>query len=160
MALPESNKARTKAIAIAQELFPDGTTFLKLNYASEHAESDKRLAIIKQHEKDLDALVGAEFIDALRKAHGAYGKALGITEVKPGAPVPPNLKDPLSALRTAIGKYTVQLLAFAEGDGSSAVTALAPIDQFRSLAARRRSQVAVLPPGAPSPTSPTPPPPS
>ncbi len=159
-ALPESSKSRGKAIAIAQELFPDGTSFLKLNYPSEHAESDKRLAVVKKHNKDLASLVGEEFIDALRKAHTAYGKALGITEAKPGAPAAPNLREPLDALRAAIGKYTVQLLAWADSDGASALEALRPIDEFRALAGRRRSQAAALPPGAPAPTAPTPPPPA
>ncbi len=157
--LPESSKARGRALAIAAELFPDGTSFLKLNYPSEHAESDKRLAIVKTHAKDLETLVGGEFIDALRKAHTAYGKALGITEAKPGAPAAPNLREPLDALRAAIGKDTVQLLAWADGDGASALQALAPMDQLRALRNRRRSAstATALPPVAPAPTPTQPP---
>ncbi len=160
-ALADGNKSKKTALAIAAELFPDGTTFLKANYPSEHAESDKRLAIVKKHEKDLDALVGDEFISALRDAHAAYGKALGITHAKEAAPAPPTLREPLDAFRAAVGKYAVQLLAFGDdGHAAAARSALAPIDQFRALAGRRRSDGAALPPAAPSPTSPTPPPPA
>ena len=160
-ALPEKSKARALSLAIASELFPDGTVFLKLNYPSEHAESEKRLGIVKKHEKDLDALVGAEFLAALRAAHAAYGKALGITEAKAPAVAAPSLREPLDALRAAVAKYGVQLLAFADdGHAAAAKKALAPIDAFRALAGRRKSPAEPLPAGAPSPTSPIPPPPA
>ncbi len=166
--LPTSSKSRANAVALRAEIFPDGMTFLKLNYPSEHAESEKRLAIVKSHEKDFDVLVGEEFIASLRAAHAAYGKALGITEAKKEITESVSLAEPLAAFRAAAGKYALQVLAFGDDEKHSAAArkALAPVDAFRAitLAARggkrKAAAPAPLPPDAPAPAVPIPAPPA
>jgi hypothetical protein len=76
-------------VAIAQSLharlFPDGTRFLNLRFRSEWAESDRRLAILQEEKLDAEVakLGGAPFLVELRRAHGAYGAALHVTDPLP-----------------------------------------------------------------------------
>ncbi len=56
-------------------LFREGLSFLKLPYHEEWAEREKRLQRIDAEGlcKDLDALAGKDFLDAVRGAHERYG---------------------------------------------------------------------------------------
>ena len=132
---------RERAAELHNKFFGEGLAFLKLEYLTEHAESEKRLKwIAGDVETDLARLVGANYIENVRAAHRAYGEALGIT-----ASIDPvleaKLREPLRALADAIGNYAMQVIAwYSNLDASSpgyaanveaVKKALAPIDKFR-----------------------------
>jgi hypothetical protein len=139
--------ARVPRAARAEELmtaiFPEGLTFLRLPYAEEWAESQKRLDRIERDglEKDLEALAGKEFLAEVRAAHARYGKTIGTTAPLADAPPAAALAEPLRAVSTAVARYALQLSAMAaDGDEAAVaevVKALRPIDDHRDDAGRR-----------------------
>jgi hypothetical protein len=134
----------SRAQELLDALFPEGLTFLRLPFAEEWAESERRIHRIENEglAHDLDVLCGREFLAEVRRAHAAYGDAIGVTK-----PVPTDhdgersLVEPLRQLTRAIGKYAVQVVATADSDDPATVTAaraaLAPLDRVRSAASRR-----------------------
>jgi len=144
--LPEARHPRSpRAAALRDRLFPGGLAFLKLAYAEEWAESDKRLTTIEREwlEGEIDSLAGPEFLAELRVAHKAYGEVLGITRAAKQSPAPPSFADLLRSLQRAIGGYALQWSAAADADPRAiplAKSALRPIDDFRSAGGRRASQ--------------------
>jgi hypothetical protein len=130
-----------RAQAIIDQLFPDGLTFLQLPYATEWAESEKRIARIDKTNlvNDIDVIAGAEFLDEVRRAHAEYGQALGITKA-PKSEAPESLAEPLRALAKAIAQYALKLAGLA-GDSDDALrmarAALRPIDEHRATTAKR-----------------------
>lgn len=129
-----------RALTLREALFPGHSrAFLALAYATEWAESEKRLQIIdRDHlQADLDALSGPEFVANLRTAHAAYGIALGITHAA-AAPTSVNLREALDRTRRAIGRYTFHLASLADEDDDAGLSALRaalkPIDDARAAA--------------------------
>ena len=131
---------RERAAVLYAKFFPEGLSFLTLEYMVEHAESEKRMKwIVGELETDLIRLVGANYVTNLRAAHAAYGEALGITA--PREADDPKLAVPLRQLSDAIANYSVQVIAWYSNldetapdyaDQVRAVRkALAPIDKFR-----------------------------
>lgn len=139
---PSKNRAR--ALEIHELLFADGLGFLCLSYPRQHAEAERRLALIDKHElaTDINELVGEEFLTELRVAHMAYGEALGIGKAPQPEPEAAHLAEPLRALVEAMTDYAIQLLALARAKPARADEvrwALTPIDKFRAAAAARVS---------------------
>src|SRR5262249_18401445 len=85
-----------KAASLIAALFPDGLGFLKRPYAAEWAESDARLRRVDAEALagDVDALAGSAFLRAVRRAHEAYGIALGITRAPDARQRPTDLASP------------------------------------------------------------------
>ena len=132
-----------RAQAIVDQLFPDGLTFLQLPYATEWAESDRRLTRIEKNNlaDDIDTIAGAEFLAEVRRAHADYGHVLGITKASKSE-APENLAEPLRALGKAIAHYALKLAGLAGDSGDAlrmARAALRPIDEHRAALARRAS---------------------
>jgi hypothetical protein len=116
--LPRAKQAKTAA-AIKAAIFPDGLRFILLPYELQWAEGDARLKrIVKQGlDKKLDALGGKLFLDELKKAQQAYGKALGIKKVKaPAQEPPPSVREALDAFAAALRKYVAKVIASVEDD--------------------------------------------
>jgi len=139
--LRPNNAKRKRAAQIHEALFSEGLTFLQLKYVEQHAESARRIDLIKDEglRPQLDELVGKELVDELHRAHKAYGDALGITRASEPAVETESLLEPLRALQRAIGAYALQVLAFASLDPdhvAPARRALEPIDEFRAAARR------------------------
>jgi hypothetical protein len=136
---PKAARAQT----IIDQLFPDGLTFLQLPYATEWAESEKRIARIDKNNLtgDIEAIAGAEFLAEVRRAHADYGHALGITKAAKGES-PESLTEPLRALGKSIAQYALKVAGLA-GDGDDALrmarAALRPIDEHRAALAKRAS---------------------
>lgn len=88
-----------RATVLLQTLFPTGLDFLKLPYAEEWAESERRLAMIKRDglASELEALAGKPYLPAVKKAHTAYGAALGITDKKAATVDAVRVVEPLRA---------------------------------------------------------------
>lgn len=140
--LPEGSKKRVRALEIHDLLFPDGLEFLKLTFIREHGESELRLQMIESRGlgKQLEALIGEEFLADLRATHLAYGDALGVNKASPEVAQTVVVADHLRALVDAISGYALQLLAVARHDPEkrgAVISALAPIEDFRMAAGRR-----------------------
>lgn len=137
----EGNSERIRAMKIHDLLFGEGLDFLTLTFPRQHAESERRIKRIDERglAKELEQLVGARFVAALRAAHQAFGDVLGISKpVVPATPV--FVVEELRALTDAISEYALQLLALASNDPEkreAVAIALSPIDEFRAAAARR-----------------------
>jgi hypothetical protein len=149
-----------RAAELLQSLFPTGADFLKLPYAKQWAESDKRIRIVRDQglQPDIERLAGAAYWKQVETLHQAYGDVLGITRDRQPAPAPTNLLDPLRDAQRSIGNYVLQVAAAASHDASfapRAERALAPVDAMRDASARRASPAPSVPPV--TPTTPLPP---
>ena len=134
----DDKKLSPLAKEIDETVFGAGTAFLKAKFHEEWAESRSRLTAID--EKGLDAhfaKLGAEvFLTTLRRAHAAYGKALGVTEAKEPLPAPPRVKEALDEVGAAMREYVAKASAMVSRknkESSDTVEALlAPITQSQS----------------------------
>lgn len=132
-----------RAAAIVALLFPEGLTFLRLPYAAQWAEQERRLAKIDALElaPEIDDLCGPEFLAEIRRTHTAYGEVLGITSPAEAA-LAAKVGEPLRELQRVVGQYMRKLAVMAEDNDDSlalALRALAPIDDLRSGALRRNA---------------------
>jgi hypothetical protein len=139
--LPEANVDRERAGFVRGMLFPEGLDFTTMTFTRQHAQSQTRLELMEEQgfEKDLDRMVGDDFMEALHAAHERFGDALGVTK-KNQRPVAIVLTEPLRKLADAITIYALQMLALAYHDPDkweSVADALSPIDEFRAAANRR-----------------------
>lgn len=144
-----------RAEALMKTLFPTGLDFLKLQYAEEWAESERRLLLVKadELEDEIEALAGEKYLPALQEAHDAYGKALGITQKKEAEPDPARVVEPLRALQGAIASYARGVIGAMDEDEAASVKAaqerLEPI--LRARRARGPGEVSEEPVEAPLP---------
>ncbi|HEU4410357.1 MAG TPA: hypothetical protein VFS43_34200 [Polyangiaceae bacterium] len=144
LALPEGVAERARAQALLGAIFAGGLGFLKLRYVAEYAESQRRLDVIESDGLggEVRELAGAALFEALRAAHDAYGRVLGITEPL-GAEAPSRVAELLREVQAALRAYALQLAAYAAA-GDEALeavrVALRPIDEVRALAERRAAR--------------------
>jgi len=125
-------------------LFPSGLTFLREDYPSQWAETQKRLERIDEENlaAGIDAVAGPEFLGEVRRIHKLYGEAIGVTKARASAPLP-NLAIPLRDVGAAIALHALQLVAVCMDEDAplearaAARDALRPIDETRANAARR-----------------------
>ena len=140
---PEATPEHETAVAIKERLFPDGLRFLTLPWEQQWAHIERLVKLLDADEAlavDLEALVGPSILAELRAAHEAYGESLGITVSRPSTPTV-SLVEPIAALRAAIARYALQVVAMQDHDRSRveiARRALAPLDELRARQARRR----------------------
>ena len=106
-------------------LFPTGLDFLKLPYAEEWAESERRLQLVKTDglAGELEELAGAKYLPAIKKAHAAYGAALGITDKKAAPTDGVRVVKPLRELQAAIGAYVRAVVGQVDEDDEESVAA-------------------------------------
>ncbi|MEO5728185.1 MAG: hypothetical protein ABI134_27525, partial [Byssovorax sp.] len=96
-----------EAASLQAAIFPGGLKFILLPYELEWAESETRIQRITKHKLDarVEALSGGVFLEAITKAHSAYGKALGMTTpTTPGA-TPPSIRESLDSFSAALRTY-------------------------------------------------------
>jgi len=120
-----------------------GLAFLRLPYEQQWAQSEQRLRQLADDElgNAVESLVGDFVLAELREAHAEYGRVLGITDAKAGAPVAPNMLEQLRAVQQAIASYALQLVAAAHADTelvASVRKALRPLDELRQAQAQAR----------------------
>ena len=133
-----------RAEALLTVLFPTGADFLKLPYAKQWAECDKRIATIAETKAQPRGrrarrlrLLGTD-----PEAPPAYGDALGITKAAAAQPTAASLMEPLRTAQRAVAAYLLQVAAAAAHDEAFepiAKRALAPVDDTRIAASRRRA---------------------
>ena len=133
-----------EAAAMRARLFPGGLLFLTRPYKEQWAESKARLDRIDAESLGpaLDRLCGKEFLPAIRKAHAAYGDALGLS-APTAAPVPDEagVRGPLDAFMAALRRYVTKGVAHGDDDtaeGAALMTALLwPLDTWTPPPQRR-----------------------
>jgi hypothetical protein len=107
-----------EAASLQTSILPGGLKFILLPYELEWAESETRIQRMEKHNLDarVEALGGGIFIESIKKAHAAYGKALGMTApTAPGATTP-SLREPLDAFAAALKIYIVKVMGHVEDD--------------------------------------------
>jgi hypothetical protein len=122
-------------------LFPTGLDFLKLPYAEEWAQSERRLVLIAtdELEDEIEALCGEPYLPLLRQAHATYGEALGITKRKDSPAEAARVIEPLKQLKDAIVSYARGVIGIMDEDDPKSVAVaqrqLEPILRARRAAA-------------------------
>lgn len=107
-----------EAASLQASVLPGGLKFILLPYELEWAESETRIQRIERYKLDarIEALGGGVFLESIKKAHAAYGKALGMTApTAPGA-VAPSIRAPLDAFAAALRTYIVKVMGHVEDD--------------------------------------------
>ncbi|HPH27251.1 MAG TPA: hypothetical protein PLA87_10415 [Pseudomonadota bacterium] len=121
-------------------LFPDGVSFVRLEYGAQWVEAERRLKVIEKErlKSEIDALCGPEVLAEVRRCHAEYAEMVGVTKAKEKKPKLPDLRSLRLQLQQAIGAHTMQLLAWALAGGATALEAIQPsldaIDAYREKA--------------------------
>lgn len=99
---------------IETALFSEGLRFTRQTYHAQWAASQTRLDRIENEGMDQDfaTLGGQPILDAIRKAHDDFGRAMGLTEASDGTTE--TLRDGLDRLRERMRRYVLQLVAHAD----------------------------------------------
>lgn len=115
--LPGGGPLVDAANLIQSALFADGLKFIQLAYPLEWAESQVRLSHMETSEMAaaLTTLGAGTFVTAIRTAHVAYGKALGMGAART-LPASPNVRPAYEAVLYAIRLYVVKVCALIETD--------------------------------------------
>lgn len=115
--LPDGIHEANEARALLTELYPDGLSFILLPYELEWHQSDLRLARLSveplgDRVRDLG---GTVFLDALSRAHNAYGKLLGLPRpIGPKDPTTPSVGEALESFAAALRVYALKVTAHVE----------------------------------------------
>jgi hypothetical protein len=145
-----------KAGHIAETFFPEGLKFTQLPYKLQWADSQIRVDALTERKLAglFEELNGSAFVTALKSAHEAYGKALGVTKSKPEPSDPPEVRKALDTFTESLRSYVVQVVAFADAGGPQAAktgqTLLAPLAAWRSTSGTSKEEDA-----PPTPVVPT-----
>lgn len=134
--LPPDTPQSAEASALKVTIFgAGGLKFTQLPYLLQWSESELRIQRIRKNglDKRIEALGGELFFIALEAAHGAYGKALGVTAPAPaGAESPPSVRQALDAFTEALRAYVIKVMGMVEPDEPEtralADQLLAPLD--------------------------------
>ena len=107
-----------EAASLQAAILPGGLKFILLPYELEWAQSDIRLQRMEKNKLDarVEALGGSIFLESLRKAHAAYGKALGMTAPLAQGAAAPSTREPLDAFAAALRTYIVKVMGYVEDD--------------------------------------------
>lgn len=146
-----------RAAKLRDLLFPEGTSFVRADYRQQWAASQLHLERIDEEElaAEIDALAGPDYLPFIRRAHAAFGDALGLGADRPEAPSTTAIADASSALAFAIAEYGRLLTGELDRtDPDSVATfrrAMAPIDEHRATAFGPRSRLTDEPVVEPEP---------
>ena len=115
--IPGASKA-VEAALLQAAILPAGLKFILLPYEFEWAESETRIQRMHKHKltSRVEALGGGIFLEAINKAHIAYGKALGMTAPMTPAPTPPSIREALDSFSAALRTYIIKVMAHVEDD--------------------------------------------
>ena len=130
-----------RAAELRTLLFAEGTEFLKEEYASQRTSMDALLKRIDDEklEKDIDAIAGKEFLQAVRNVQPRYD-AMVNERLRRDHATGTNLADSVRAIQAAIANYATKVIGTIEHDDPSTLeaarVALLPIANFRAAAVR------------------------
>jgi hypothetical protein len=154
------NEDAERAGEIQALIFPAGVAFANADAPTVHGASTRLLARIADEglQRDVDRIVGPEFLVAIRKATNELGEMLRARGEKKPLPSSTALADALSRFSRAIGAYCRALMAETDEDDEASVarfmSAVAPIDDRRPGA--RTTDTTDKPDPTPTPTTTTP----
>lgn len=138
------------AAEIDAKLFAQGTEFLKSEYASQSSSMAVLLQMINDDkmEKDINAVVGPDFLTAIRDVQPRY-EAMVKERLRRDSASGQNLTERVRTIQNAIVNYASKVVGSVEHDdpatAEAARTALLPIVNHRdAVAAAQRSAPAVV----------------
>lgn len=115
--LPDGTREANEARGLLTELYPDGLSFILLPYELEWHQSDLRLSRLDNEPlgERIRDLGGKVFLDALTRAHNAYGKLLGLPRAA-GAKeqISRGVGEALEAFASALRVYALKVTAQVE----------------------------------------------
>lgn len=163
MLRPDVYPQAQRAVEIDGKLFPQGTEFLKSEYASQSTSMGTVLLTIEQEglENDVNAIIGAEFLAAVRDVQPRY-EAMVRERLRRDKAAGQNLFETIRAIQAAIVNYAGKVIGAIEHDDPATVEtariALLPILNHRdAVAAAQRSSkgaAAVVTPAPAVPATP------
>ncbi|MEZ4308558.1 MAG: hypothetical protein R3F14_10990 [Polyangiaceae bacterium] len=136
-------------------VFPDGLRFTLFAYPLEWAESQIRIERMATPEvaAALKALGAKTFVDAIRAAHAAYGKALGMGAAKATTPAPA-VRPAYLALLNAMRWYVIKIVASADPSAPESQSLvedlLVPLTTWSVTSPRRNGADREAPPADPA----------
>jgi hypothetical protein len=134
------NGGQVHAQAIHDVFFADGLGYINLPYKRQWAAVKARLAVAEKSglEAHFAALHGAFFLAALRRLHGVYGDALGITNPMQATDVEAKLAPFAAEVRAELKRYVEKIVASVEPDEPQTIevmnTLLLPLTSHDSTA--------------------------
>jgi hypothetical protein len=155
---PEYASQADGARMLEAQIFPDGLRFTQLAFRNQWVESQARLGLIER--EGLAALIatlgGQSILDAVRRAHDDFGRALGITEVPDDPETSAIVRQGMDQLMSSMRRYVLQVTAHAHsgepGGEALADALLLPIKTWKSRSATpAASDDAPADPPAPTP---------
>ena len=104
-------------------LFPDGLRFTQLPFRTEWVESQTRLGLIEREAlaPRIAALGGQAILEAVRRAHDDFGRALGLTEAAVMV-ASASMREERDALIDILRRYVLQVTAHADPDDPDSMT--------------------------------------
>lgn len=105
-------------------LFPDGLRFTQLPFRTEWVESQTRLGLIEREAlaAKIAELGGSAILDAVRKAHADFGRALGLTEVSDVSETSAIMREGMDEVMACLRRYVLQVAAHADPDDPASMT--------------------------------------
>jgi uncharacterized protein DUF6261 len=151
----EAAKRSAAARRLLDVAYPDGLKFTQLAYRLEWAESSIRLARLEQDDNAalVERLGASPFVEALRRAHDAYGVALNLTTARAELKAQVNVREPLLRFADALRNYAMIVAAHAADapdDPEAAALAealLAPVTKWQATGGARKGKPAPAPEG-------------
>ncbi len=145
MLRPDVHPQARRAAVLDAKLFPQGTEFLKSDYASQSTSMATVLQTIAQEglETDVHEVIGAEFLSAVRDVQPRY-EAMVRERLRRDRAAGQNLFETIRALQAAIVNYAGKVIGSIEHDDPATVEtarlALLPILNHRdAVAAAQRA---------------------
>jgi hypothetical protein len=142
--LPDDECAEIATDLLAQ-IYPEGLKFVLFSYKLEWAESNTRIAIIKERklDKSIEKLGAGPILKRLREAHKEYGEALGVTAASAAPAATAGIRDALDGFSDALRRYVVCVSASIRSkDPKSSELAqhlLDPIQRWESSAGSKQT---------------------
>jgi hypothetical protein len=135
---PEHADQAQAARVLEARIFPDGLRFTQLAFRVQWVESQSRLGVIEKEGLAalIDTLGGQPLLDAVRKAHDDFGRALGITQVSDEPESSALVRQGMDQLMSSMRRSILQVTAHAdsgEAEGATLASALLqPIKTWKS----------------------------
>lgn len=153
---PDAYPQAKRALALDSKLFPQGTEFLKSDYAAQRSSMATVLQTIDEEglEKEVNALLGPEFLAAVREVQPRYS-AMVDERLRRDKASGQNLLETIRAIQSAIVNYAGKVIGAIEHDDPATVEtarlALLPILNHRDAvaAAQRAAKATPAPAGTP-----------
>jgi hypothetical protein len=105
-------------------LFPDGLRFTQLPFRTQWVESQTRLGLIEREAlaPRITELGGQTILEAVRRAHDDFGRALGLTEASQVSETSAIVREGMDEVVASLRRYILQVTAHADPDDPGSMT--------------------------------------